>query len=113
MQACPYDALYIDPETDTAAKCNFCAHRVEVGLEPPCVDRLPDAGDRGRRPATTREPRSRSSSAAMPVQVRKPEKGTRPKVFYVDGDARLAGAAAARPAAGVVHVGERAPAPRR
>ena len=28
MQACPYDALYIDPATSTAAKCNFCAHRV-------------------------------------------------------------------------------------
>ena len=32
MQACPYDALYIDPNSHTAAKCNFCAHRVEVGL---------------------------------------------------------------------------------
>jgi len=37
MQACPYDALYIDPETQTAAKCHYCAHRVEVGLEPACV----------------------------------------------------------------------------
>src|SRR5262249_11895084 len=26
LQACPYDALYIDPNTDTAAKCNFCTH---------------------------------------------------------------------------------------
>jgi len=34
MQACPYDALYIDPETQTAAKCHYCAHRIEVGLEP-------------------------------------------------------------------------------
>ena len=41
MQACPYDALYIDPQTETAAKCNFCAHRVEVGLEPPCVTVCP------------------------------------------------------------------------
>ena len=31
MQACPYDALYIDPNSNTAAKCNFCAHRVEAG----------------------------------------------------------------------------------
>jgi Fe-S-cluster-containing dehydrogenase component len=37
MQACPYDALYIDPKTSTAAKCNYCAHRVETGLEPACV----------------------------------------------------------------------------
>ena len=37
MQACPYDALYIDPETQTAAKCHYCAHRIEVDLEPACV----------------------------------------------------------------------------
>ena len=37
MQACPYDALYIDPETNTAAKCNYCAHRLDGGYEPACV----------------------------------------------------------------------------
>jgi Fe-S-cluster-containing dehydrogenase component len=37
LQACPYDALYIDPESNTAAKCNFCAHRLDAGLEPACV----------------------------------------------------------------------------
>ena len=41
MQGCPYDAIYIDPQTETAAKCNFCAHKVEVGLEPPCVTVCP------------------------------------------------------------------------
>jgi Fe-S-cluster-containing dehydrogenase component len=49
MQACPYDALYIDPNTNTAAKCNYCAHRLEVGLEPACVIVCPEqaiiAGD--------------------------------------------------------------------
>ena len=37
MNACPYHALYINPATNTAHKCNFCNHRVEVGLEPACV----------------------------------------------------------------------------
>nr|NIS42691.1 4Fe-4S dicluster domain-containing protein [Desulfuromonadales bacterium] len=37
MQACPYDALYIDPGENTAQKCNYCVHRVEVGIEPACV----------------------------------------------------------------------------
>ena len=32
MQACPYDAIYIDPDQGTAAKCHFCAHRTEIGL---------------------------------------------------------------------------------
>src|SRR5439155_1745389 len=42
MQACPYDALYIDPNTRTAAKCHYCAHRIEVGLEPACVIVCPE-----------------------------------------------------------------------
>jgi Fe-S-cluster-containing dehydrogenase component len=86
MQGCPYDALYIDPQTETAAKCNFCAHKVEVGLEPPCVTVCPtqaivagDLDDAGSRLVHL--------VGRHPVQVRKPEKGTRPKVFYIDGDA--------------------------
>jgi Fe-S-cluster-containing dehydrogenase component/formate-dependent nitrite reductase membrane component NrfD len=85
MQACPYDALYIDPRTHTAAKCNFCAHRVEVGLEPPCAVVCPEhaiiAGDMDD-PATE----IAQLIKIQQVQVRKPEKGTEPKVFYIDGD---------------------------
>jgi formate-dependent nitrite reductase membrane component NrfD/ferredoxin len=85
MQACPYDALYIDPESNTAAKCNFCTHRLEVGLEPSCVVVCPEraivAGDLD-------DPVSEISRLIhrFPVQVRKPEKGTRPKLYYIDGD---------------------------
>ena len=97
MQGCPYDALYIDPATETAAKCNFCAHKVEVGLEPPCVTVCPTqtivAGDLD-------DPSSRISqmTGRIPLQVRKPEKGTRPKVFYVDADASTLVPSAAPPA---------------
>jgi Fe-S-cluster-containing dehydrogenase component/formate-dependent nitrite reductase membrane component NrfD len=86
MQACPYDALYIDPETQTAAKCNYCAHRIEVGLEPACVIVCPEqaiiAGDLD-------DPASQIATivAREPVQVRKAEQGTRPKVFYLGADA--------------------------
>ena len=97
MQGCPYDALYIDPQTETAAKCNFCAHRVEVGLEPPCVTVCPTqaivAGD-------LEDPGSRivQVKGRVPVQLRKPEKGTRPKLFYVEGDAASLVPSAAPPA---------------
>jgi Fe-S-cluster-containing dehydrogenase component len=37
MLACPYDAIYLDPNSHTAAKCNFCAHRIEMNLEPACL----------------------------------------------------------------------------
>src|SRR5580704_7206219 len=42
IQACPYDAIYMDPDSDTAAKCHFCAHRIEKGLEPACVTACPE-----------------------------------------------------------------------
>jgi len=85
LQACPYDALYIDPESHTAAKCNFCAHRLDQGLEPSCVAVCPEqaivAGDLD-------DPESKLSQLVRrhPVQVRKPEKGTRPKLFYLEAD---------------------------
>jgi Fe-S-cluster-containing dehydrogenase component/formate-dependent nitrite reductase membrane component NrfD len=85
MQACPYDALYIDPDTHTAAKCHFCAHRVERGLEPACVIVCPErailAGDLDDANSEVARAVAREH-----VVVRKPEQGTRPKLFYVGAD---------------------------
>jgi Fe-S-cluster-containing dehydrogenase component/formate-dependent nitrite reductase membrane component NrfD len=85
MQACPYDALYIDPETQTAAKCNFCAHRVERGLEPACVIVCPE---RAILTGDLDDPESEVSRVITRehVSVRKPDQGTRPKLFYVGAD---------------------------
>ncbi len=85
MQACPYDALYIDPASNTAAKCNFCTHRLEVGLEPSCVVVCPE---RAIIPGDLDDPMSEISRLInrFPTQVRKPEKGTKPKLYYIDGD---------------------------
>lgn len=85
MQACPYDSIYLDPETNTAAKCHFCAHRIEVGLEPACVVVCPEhailAGDLD-------DPASEISQQLATAQatVRKPEQGTAPKLFYIHGN---------------------------
>ncbi len=84
-QACPYDALYIDPDLGTAAKCNYCTHRIETGLEPACVIVCPVhaiiSGDIDN-PATE----IAHLLASEPVQTRKPEKNTRPKLFYIGAD---------------------------
>jgi Fe-S-cluster-containing dehydrogenase component/formate-dependent nitrite reductase membrane component NrfD len=86
MQACPYDALYIDPDTHTAAKCNYCAHRIDVGLEPACVNVCPEhaiiSGDMENPDTEIAQLLSREQT-----NVRKPEKGTIPNLFYIDGDA--------------------------
>ena len=88
MQACPYDALYIDPETLTSAKCNFCANRVDQGLQPACVVVCPEqaiiAGD-------IENPNSVISQimAKNNVTVRKPEKHTKPKLYYIQGDSKV------------------------
>lgn len=85
MEACPYEAIYIDPATDTAAKCNFCAHRVEVGLQPACVIVCPEqaiiSGD-------LEDPTSKIAQLVgrENVQVRKPEKGTKPQLYYLGAD---------------------------
>lgn len=85
MQACPYDALYIDPDNHTAAKCNYCAHRVDVGLEPACVNVCPEhaiiSGDMD-------DPDSEISQllGREQVTVRKASKGTIPNLFYINGD---------------------------
>jgi Fe-S-cluster-containing dehydrogenase component/formate-dependent nitrite reductase membrane component NrfD len=85
MQACPYDALYIDPYSHTAAKCNYCAHRTEVGLEPACVVVCPEraiiAGD-------LQNPDSEIARivAREPVRTRKPEQGTGPNVYYLGAE---------------------------
>jgi Fe-S-cluster-containing dehydrogenase component len=82
MQACPYDALYIDEDTHTAAKCNFCAHRIDQGLEPACVVVCPTesiwVGD-----LDDAESGIRKFLSIEPVQTRTPEQKTGPNVFYV------------------------------
>ncbi len=85
MQACPYDAIYIDAETHTAAKCNFCAHRVDQDLEPACVVVCPThsiwVGDLD-------DPDSGIARlvADNDTLVRSPEQGTGPNVFYLGAD---------------------------
>ena len=82
MQACPYDALYIDPNKGTAAKCNYCAHRIENSYEPACVIVCPTesiiSGDLDN-------PNSKIAKlvATQETTVRKPEAGVVPNVYYV------------------------------
>ncbi len=85
MNACPYDALYINPETNTAHKCNMCNHRLEVGLEPSCQIVCPTEAI---KIGDLDDPTSEISIiiARDDVSVRAPEQNTQPKVFYRGAD---------------------------
>ena len=101
IAACPYDAIFINPEDHSAEKCNFCAHRLDVGLEPACVVVCPTeaivVGDMN-------DPLSRLAAYVHQdaVTVRRPEKETHPKLFYKGAHgATLDPLAAERPEGGL------------
>jgi Fe-S-cluster-containing dehydrogenase component len=85
IQACPYDAIYLNEDTGSAEKCHYCAHRIEQNLEPACVTVCPEraivAGD-------LHDPDSEVARlAALPdAQVRRAEQRTGPNVHYVGSD---------------------------
>ena len=85
MNACPYDALYINPETNTAHKCNMCNHRIEVGLLPSCQIVCPTEAI---KIGDLDDPTSDISKiiARDDVAVRSPEQNTKPKVYYRGAD---------------------------
>ena len=101
IAACPYDAIFINPEDHSAEKCNMCAHRLDVGLEPACVTVCPtgailvgDLEDPGSKVAQLIQ--------RTPVMVRRPEKETGPGVFYMGAhQATLDPLAARRPDGGL------------
>jgi Fe-S-cluster-containing dehydrogenase component/formate-dependent nitrite reductase membrane component NrfD len=81
MQACPYDALYVNEDLGAVEKCHYCAHRIEKGLEPACVIVCPEqaiiSGDLD-------DPQSKIATTVREnkVQVRRPEQKTGPNVYY-------------------------------
>ncbi|MCC6907442.1 MAG: polysulfide reductase NrfD [Phycisphaerales bacterium] len=97
MQACPYDAIYLNEDLGAVEKCHYCAHRVEKNLEPACVNVCPVgaivSGDMD-------DPGSRISLMILnrETKVRRPEQGTGPNVRYIGAsDVALKPGSAERP----------------
>jgi Fe-S-cluster-containing dehydrogenase component len=89
IQACPYGARYLHPETRTADKCTFCYHRIVKGLQPACVEACPTQarvfGD--LKSVASRLVRFTRMNR---IHVLKPQLNTDPHVFYaqLDGEVR-------------------------
>jgi Fe-S-cluster-containing dehydrogenase component len=113
IAACPYDAIFINPQDGAAEKCNFCAHRLDVGLEPACVAACPTeaifVGDLNDGTSRVAEAVGRDV-----VAVRRPQKETLPKLFYKGAhQATLDPIAARRPPGGIFQSSEQGNMPRR
>ncbi|MFD4838878.1 sulfate reduction electron transfer complex DsrMKJOP subunit DsrO [Achromobacter sp. NPDC058515] len=84
VQACPYDARFINHDTQTADKCTFCEHRLEAGLLPACVESCVGGA---RVIGDMNDPDSAISRLLVEheadIKVLKPEMKTDPHVYYI------------------------------
>jgi tetrathionate reductase subunit B len=87
VQACPYDARFINEETNTADKCTFCTHRLDAGLLPACVESCVGGA---RMIGDIKDDKSLVSQLLAAnkedIKVIKPEMNTKPHVFYIGLD---------------------------
>jgi Fe-S-cluster-containing dehydrogenase component len=92
--ACPYGMRHVDPAGGFADKCSFCDHRLARGQLPACVDVCPTAarifGDLDRADS----PIGVALKQARRTEVDRPELGTRPKFFFLNGQRALGPAGA-------------------
>ena len=100
VQACPYEARFVNHETGKADKCTFCSHRVDAGLLPACVETcVGGARIFGDLNDGTSEISRRLQAAQGRTSVLKPEAGSKPNVFYIGLDRDLNGRVAGESAA--------------
>jgi tetrathionate reductase subunit B len=77
VDACPYGKVYWNDQLQIPQKCTLCAHRLDQGLQPACVDACPtNAIKIGDETALA------SAISAMKATVLGPELGTVPKAYY-------------------------------
>ncbi|MCP3177099.1 4Fe-4S dicluster domain-containing protein [Desulfuromonas sp. KJ2020] len=81
LNACPYDKRYFNPLTQVADKCTYCAHRIDEGLLPACVESCVGGA---RIFGDLNDPKSEVSRlvSSAPSAVLNPASGTRPQTYY-------------------------------
>jgi len=86
--ACPYDKRFMNKETKVMDKCTFCAHRLQDGLLPACVETCV-GGARIFGDLNDKNSEVHSLINNFPIDVLKDEQGTKPQVYYIGLDNRL------------------------
>ena len=82
MIACPYNARFFREDKGAVEKCTFCAHRVDRGETPACVETCPsiasifgDLADSNGKLAQI--------LATHEYRVKKPQTGNSPQIYYL------------------------------
>ncbi len=89
VDACPYNVRYLDAKRGVVDKCNACAQRLEIGLQPACVATCVGGS---RMFGDLNDPESEVSVAlknATSIQRLDYEKDghdTNPNIYYINGD---------------------------
>jgi Fe-S-cluster-containing dehydrogenase component len=80
VDSCPYGQIYWNSTLQIPQKCTFCAHLIDAGNKPKCVDACPNTaitfGDLD-------DPNSAVAKAAASAAAFHPEYGAKPKVTYL------------------------------
>lgn len=82
IAACPYGAVYIEPDEGVADKCDLCPQRTEVGLDPACVASCPTEALRFGDLDDPDDPVARYAEARG-ARAFKEDAGTLPNVLFV------------------------------
>ncbi|MFA6807930.1 MAG: 4Fe-4S dicluster domain-containing protein [Eubacteriales bacterium] len=77
VEACPYGAIYWNEELQIPQKCTGCAHLVDEGKVPRCVDMCPTG-------ALLFGDEEEFKDLIAKAEVIKPELGLKPRVYYLN-----------------------------
>jgi tetrathionate reductase subunit B len=80
--ACPFDARFFREDKGVVEKCDFCAHRIDRGELPACVETCPS---KVRVFGDINDPNGKVQEllGKHRYRTRKPEAGTGPQIYYL------------------------------
>ncbi|MCE4625387.1 MAG: 4Fe-4S dicluster domain-containing protein [Desulfurococcales archaeon] len=80
VEACPYNARYVNEALGGPDKCTMCVHRVRKGLRPACETACPTGSIIWGDLDDPNSEASRKAARAIPIGA---QLGTKPKVFVI------------------------------
>jgi len=89
VDACPYDARYLDESRGVVDKCNGCIQRVEIGQQPACVATCVGGS---RMFGDLNDPNSevsialKNASKVERIDYEKDGHDTDPNIYFINGD---------------------------